>query len=148
MRLIVYVDMDDVQADFSSAHRRVRELDPGCEWPQSKAGFFEGLDPMEGAIEAMQALYESDRYSPFILTAPSCHNVLSYSEKRVWTERHLGFHFVDRLILCGHKNLLKGDLLIDDHIEGKGQEHFEGRLIHFGSERYPSWKEVMAELRV
>ena len=72
----------------------------------------------------------------------SAHNALSYSEKRIRTERHPGFHFVDRLIICGHKGLLKGDLLIDDNIQGKVQEHFEGRLIHFGSERSRVGKRV------
>jgi 5'-nucleotidase len=33
--------------------------------------------------------------------------------------------------------LLKGDFLIDDYITGRGQEYFEGELIHFGSNQYP-----------
>ncbi len=42
-----------------------------------------------------------------------------------------------KLIICSNKGLLKGDILIDDHISGRGQEFFEGKLIHFGQNEYP-----------
>jgi 5'(3')-deoxyribonucleotidase len=80
------------------------------------------------------------------LTAPSEHNPLSYTEKRIWIEKHLGFDFVERLIICSNKSLLKGDILIDDHISGKGQENFEGQLIHFGSEEFLNWVMVQKTL--
>ncbi len=38
------------------------------------------------------------------------------------------------------KEKLKGDVLIDDYIEGRGQENFEGEFIHFGSEEFPNWE--------
>jgi len=43
---------------------------------------------------------------------------------------------------------LKGDILIDDNIKGKGQEIFEGRLIHFGSDQFPDLKSVRRELHL
>jgi 5'-nucleotidase len=49
-------------------------------------------------------------------------------------------------ILSPNKALLKGDFLIDDMINGKGQEDFEGELITFGSEKYPNWKSVIKKL--
>ena len=51
-----------------------------------------------------------------------------------------------KLILSPNKALLKGDFLIDDMINGKGQEDFEGELIAFGSEKYPNWKSVNKKL--
>lgn len=49
------------------------------------------------------------------------------------------------MILSPDKGLLKGDFLIDDHIDGKGQERFEGRLIQFGSGEFPDWAAVLHE---
>lgn len=146
MKKIVYVDMDDVLCDFSGAHKTALELNPGIQFPQSQFGFFQKLEPIEGALETLFDLYESAEYSPFILTAPSTRNPFSYTEKRVWIEERLGYTFVDRLIICSHKGLLKGDLLIDDNKEGKGQESFEGKLIHFGSAEFPNWKTIRSVL--
>jgi len=36
-----------------------------------------------------------------------------------------------------------GDYLIDDHASGRGQEDFQGELIHFGSEKFPDWKVIL-----
>lgn len=94
------------------------------------------------------SLYHSAEYTPYILTAPSTKNPLSYTEKRVWVEEKLGFALVDRLIIYAHKGLLKGDILIDDNNSGRGQEHFEGRLIHFGGAQFPDWHSVRDELKI
>jgi 5'(3')-deoxyribonucleotidase len=145
---IVYVDMDDVLADYKSAFSRHATDHPDIEFPQSTAGFFSGLGEIEGAIGSVRALIDSPHYDPYILSAPSLYNPLSYTEKRVWVEDKFGFDFVDRLILCAHKGLLKGDILIDDNHEGRGQEHFEGELIHFGSDEFPDWKAVRNYLEV
>jgi 5'(3')-deoxyribonucleotidase len=50
------------------------------------------------------------------------------------------------LILTHHKNLAKGDYLIDDRTKN-GAYDFEGELILFGSEKFPSWKDVLEFLR-
>ena len=131
--------MDDVLCDYSRAHAKALMENSALGFPQSQYGFFENLSPLEGAIETVKYLKKSKKYTPYILTAPSEHNPLSYTEKRIWIEKHLGFDFVERLIICSNKGLLKGDILIDDHIEGKGQENFEGQLIHFGSDEIINW---------
>ena len=121
--MIVYIDMDDVLCDFTGEHQRALQKLPSMTFPQSQYGFYRKLLPLEGALDAMQALYASDEYTPYILTAPSTKNPFSYTEKRVWVEEHLGYVFVDRLIICSHKGL-KGELLIDDHNSGRGQGLF------------------------
>ena len=78
----------------------------------------------------------------FILTAPSIKNSHCYSEKRDWVEKYLGSEIVERLIISAHKGLNKGHFLIDDNIDGKGQEYFEGEIIQFGADQYPNWKFV------
>jgi 5'(3')-deoxyribonucleotidase len=143
---IVYVDMDDVLCNYSGAYLTEITLDPENKYPQSQYGFFVNLQPIEGAVDAIKALIKSDKYEPYIFTAPSIHNPFSYTEKRIWTEKHLGFELVDRLIICSKKGLLKGDFLIDDNFFGKGQENFEGELINFGSEEFTDWNDVRARL--
>jgi len=146
--MIIYIDMDDVLCDFSGAFKAELERNPGIQFPQSQYGFFEKLEPIEGAVEVVNQLLLSNQYEPYIVTAPSTRNPLSYTEKRVWVEKFFGFSFVDRLIICSNKALLKGDVLVDDHASGKGQENFEGRLILFGSAEFPNWQAIATELGV
>jgi 5'-nucleotidase len=146
--MIIYIDMDDVLCDFSGGYKKALEQNPGMPIPQSQYGFYQNLSPLDGAIETLKALYNSSEYTTYILTAPSTRNPFSYTEKRVWVEEKLGYSFVDRLIICSHKGLLKGDILIDDNNSGRGQEHFEGRFIHFGSALVPNWSAVRRELNI
>ncbi|MCL1065712.1 hypothetical protein L2735_02675 [Shewanella olleyana] len=145
---VIYIDMDDTLCDYASAHKLALKLAPKILYPQSQAGFFHNLLPITGGIEAMEQLLASERYDPFILTAPSVMNPLCYTEKRTWVEAYLGMEYVHRLIISPRKDLLKGDFLIDDYNEGKGQEAFTGKVIHFGSEAFLDWKCVRDFLRV
>ncbi len=117
---------------------------PEIEFPQSLPGFFENLAPKVNAVDSFLNL--ADSYDVHILSAPSVYNPLCYTEKRVWVENHLGFEFTHKLILATNKGLLKGDYLIDDYIAGRGQESFEGELLHFGSEHYPDWNSITTYL--
>jgi 5'-nucleotidase len=140
---IVYIDMDDTLCDYRGAHQQALIANPAMSFPQAEFGFFAGLNPIIGAIEGVKKLMDSSIYKPYILTAPSIKNPLSYTEKRIWIESHLGMEVVERLIISPDKSLLRGDYLIDDIKEGKGQDGFEGILIHFGSEECPDWESVM-----
>lgn len=143
MSTIIYVDMDDVLCDYTGAHQAYRHTHPHIPFPQSIPGFFEGLQPIAGAIESVNRLRASEQFEVYVLTAPSTRNPLSYTEKRLWIERHFDYEFTTQLIICGNKGLLKGDYLIDDHVGGKGQERFAGRVLHFGSTQFPEWTSVM-----
>ena len=78
-----------------------------------------------------------------MLTAPSKLQPHCYTEKRLWIEKHFDYEFTERLIISSNKSLLKGDYLIDDYAEGKGQENFQGKLIQFATENCPNWQSVM-----
>lgn len=145
---IVYIDMDDTLCDFAGAFRYHLSVNPKIQFPQSQYGFFANLQPLTGAVSAVKALIHSDRYDPYILTAPSVKNPLCYTEKRIWVENHFGIDFTEKLIISPNKALLKGHILIDDNAHGKGQDQFEGRLIHFGSDSYPDWASVREHLGV
>lgn len=144
MQKIIYVDMDDVLCAFSKRHAEEIAQSPEIVYPQSQYGFFRGLDPIPGGIEAINTFQALEQFEVYILTAPSVLNPLCYTEKRLWVEDHFDFNMASRLIISPHKHLSKGDYLIDDNLSGKGQERFEGKLLHFGSEAYPNWERVMA----
>lgn len=134
--------MDDVLCEYTKEHRMKLLNNPEIEFPQGVEGFFKGLEPIKNAVKSLEELNDCGRFDVYILTAPSIHNPHCYTEKRLWVENHLGFKMVDRLIISNHKGLSKGHYLIDDHIEGRGQENFEGKLLHFGSSNFPDWKSI------
>ncbi len=141
---IIYVDMDDVLADFEKSYKYRLKQNPFILYPQSEYGFFRKLEPIKGAIYAMEKL--SEIYEVFILTAPSEMNPLCYTEKRLWVEDHLGMEWVSKLIISPDKSLFIGDYLIDDNPNSKGQDKFQGELILFGGEEYPDWEKVLIKL--
>jgi 5'(3')-deoxyribonucleotidase len=145
---IVYIDMDDTLCDFRAAFQRALKENPAMDYPQAQYRFFANLEPIDGAIEAVKRLHDSKVYDPYILSAPSTKNPFSYAEKREWVERYFGYDFCERLILCANKGLLRGHLLIDDNVAGKGQEDFAGELIQFGSPIYPDWTTVLQVLGI
>lgn len=145
---LIYIDMDDTLCDFLGAFNQAVIENPAIQFPQSQYGFFSGLKPLEGAVDAMMLMLNSDKIDPYILTAPSVRNPLCYTEKRVWVENNLNMEFVERLIISPNKGLNKGDFLIDDITSGRGQESFEGELIHFGSANYPNWESVIDYLKL
>lgn len=144
--MIVYIDMDDVLCDFSGAFKAALMKNPNIAYPQSQYGFFTNLSPINDAIDSVKKLINSEQYNPYILTAPSFQNPLCYTEKRVWIEKYFGLEFTKKLIISPNKALLKGDYLIDDMSEGKGQDKFEGKLLQFGSSQYPDWPSVLKHL--
>ena len=102
------------------------------------------LEPIPNAIAAVNKLREI--HNVFVLTAPSTRNPHCYTEKRIWIEEQFDYAFTKKLIISPDKGLLKGDYLIDDHADGKGQNRFEGMLIQFGSEAFADWETVLKYL--
>ncbi len=137
----IYIDMDDTICNFSKLHKEWSEKF-NAEFPQGIKHFFQELEAIEDAIRVVNRFIESNKYDVWILTAPSVYNPNSYTEKRLWVEKYFGLDFCHKLILSPDKSLLSGHYLIDDMTEGKGQDGFYGKLIHFGGDRFPNWKAV------
>ena len=146
MKQIVYIDIDDTLADYSGAIKAAKLANPAMPFPQAEYGFYSNLQPIDGAVMAVNNLLNSEVFTPYILTAPSLKNPMSYTEKRVWIERYFGMDLVERLIICPDKSLLKGAYLIDDKIKGHGQDQFEGTVLQFGSNDFPTWITVLEAL--
>ncbi len=145
---IVYVDLDDTLADRKKAMQVAMEVNPDMRFPQAEYGFYSSLPLIEGARDAMDWLLRSEKFTPYILTAPSIMNPFSYTEKRVWVENVFGIQMVKRLIISPNKGMLIGQYLIDDKSTGHGQENFVGELLHLGSDAFPSWGRVIDFLKL
>jgi len=140
MKPICYVDMDGVVANIAKHARKHFKENPEIKYPQSQYGFFLELEEIEHSVGSVKML--SKHFDIWFLTAPSTRNPMSYAEKNYWIRQHFGQVWCDKLILCPNKSLLKGNYLIDDNTSGRGQDKFDGELIHFGSTQFPNWFEV------
>jgi 5'-nucleotidase len=138
-KIRIYVDMDNVLCDYKKAYNEVKGRDPEIKYPQSEYGFFLNLEPIH--LSLLTFTYLSKFFDVWILSSPSVMNPMSYTEKRVWVENHLGIEAAKKLILSPNKSLLIGDYLIDDYDNHPTslQQEFKGKLIHFGSKEFPDW---------
>lgn len=132
---IGYIDIDNTLADFTKA----KVLGGNEHTP----GFFENLEPISGAIEAVKKL--SEHYDIYVLSTPSWSNPRSWGEKRIWVEKYFGDLLKKKLILSHNKALLRGAFLIDDNT-WNGAKEFQGDFIHFATEKYPDWNSVLSHL--
>ena len=142
---ILYFDMDNVLVDFHSGisflSEETRQAYEGR--LDEVPGIFSLMKPLDGAVDAVKLL--SHYFNVYILSTAPWKNISAWSDKAAWVQRYFGGDkdspFYKRLIITHHKNLNKGDFLIDDRTKN-GAGEFEGELIMFGSEKFPSWKSV------
>lgn len=172
--MVIFVDMDEVIADTYGAHIEIynsefkgkltSEICLGNEvWrmvPEAhqesvrkhatRRGFFRELKPIADSISVLKRL--SEAHEVYIASA-AMQFPNSLEEKSDWLDEHLPFIPWQNRILCGHKHILKGDVLIDDR--SYNLERFDGRSLQFtsphnintkGFERVNSWKEVAEKL--
>lgn len=140
---IVYVDLVGVLSDYGSGFDNMCDLlsvpKSLLHDPDEVPGIYALMDPMPGAIYAIERLMKY--YDIYILTSAPWGNPTAWGEMLKWVQKYLGPTFKDRFIISNHKNLLKGDYLIDDRIN-MGALLFTGKRIDFGSALYPHWGEV------
>ena len=138
----LYIDMDNVLVDFKSAIKTIPAdiLQKYEGNPDNVPGIFSKLQPMPGAIEAFTKL--AQKYDVYILSTAPWNNPSAWTDKVLWVQKYLGEVAYKRLILSHHKNLCKGDYIIDDRTL-HGVDIFDGEHIHFGTERFPNWESVL-----
>ncbi len=144
---IVYIDMDNVLVDFKSGIARLPQetVEKYGDDMDDVPGIFSMMDPMPGAIDAFNRIAE--KYDTYILSTAPWENPLALSDKVIWVKRYLGDVAKKRLIISHHKNLNRGDYLIDDRTR-HGASEFIGEHIHFGTEKFPDWESVLQYLEV
>lgn len=80
-------------------------------------GFFENLEPHKGAIGALRDMIASTHYDLYIVTATSDENSVEIAEKQRWLSKYLPEFNQKRLIACQEKEIIRGDVIIDDKVE-------------------------------
>lgn len=172
--MTIFVDMDEVIADTYGAHIEIYNKDfeeqltlEEC-WgkevwqcvPKEKhasvinhaknIGFFRNLNPIKDSQEVLREL--SAKHELYIASA-AMQYPNSLKEKSDWLDEFFPFIDWTKRILCGHKHILKGDILIDDR--SYNLETFEGRPLLYTSghnihntkfERVSTWQEVADKL--
>ncbi len=140
MKKRLYVDLDGVLCDIAAQHVTYKKLFPTQPYPQSQYGFFSGMLPIKDGVETVKQLMKY--FDVWICTAPSWKNPMCLAEKNMWIRQYFGIDFCEKIIITSDKSLCIGDYLIDDNLEGRGQDRFMGELIHFGSQKFTTWQDV------
>ncbi len=146
----ILIDMDEVMADAISRFLEWYEKDFGIKYTKDQLagtklsevvpeehraivknyphqkGFFKDLPLIENSREVIEELY--NRYDIYVASA-AMEFKYSLPEKFDWLDEHFPFIHWRRRVFCGDKNLLKADVLIDDH--DFNLSVFEGRAIIF-----------------
>lgn len=152
---ILYIDLDNTLVDFKSGISRLHP-DVIAEYGEDLddvPGIFGLMEPVDGALAAYREL--AKHFDTYILSTAPWKNATAWNDKVLWVQRHLGKAeggvAWKRLILSHHKNLNRGDFLIDDSPHN-GADRFDGEWVPFGHTRegkankYPTWASVLEYL--
>ena len=141
----LYIDMDNVLVNFQSGidsiseEERTQFRNDLDEVP----GIFSKMVPVEGAIEAYIEL--TKHFDVYILSTAPWGNPSAWTDKLLWVKEYLGKSAYKRLILSHNKQLNMGDFLVDDRT-ANGAGEFKGEHIHFLTEKFQNWQDVVAYL--
>jgi len=141
-KLTIYIDMDGVLADFHKAKESHPDFGIKGFRPDLTLDFSK-FEPMPGAIKAVQELIDMG-HDLFIATTPPWNHPDAWGQKRHWVEKHLPA-LKRKMFLTHRKDLLKGDILIDDS-KWRGQPDFEGEWMYFGKNGM-DWPYVVDTIR-
>ena len=122
----IFIDMDGVIADFEKASNEFKRIHGKTNRPDKWVDY-RNLDVIEGAIEAVAKLNAD--HEVFIASTPPWTRPEVWGHKREWIGEH--FPYLKRNIILTHrKDLLIGDILIDDS-RFRGQPDFQGEWYWF-----------------
>lgn len=164
----VLVDMDGVLADFYPQFLKLEFEESGIQIPieslvgkleaevfpnfkkhVNSKGFFRTAPLVADSVKGLK--YLNDKYKVLIVSSAT-EFPQSLTEKAEWLGEFFPFISWQQVILCGKKDSIKGDIMIDDH--RKNLDFFDGDKILFTQphnlyhtdnnyRRVDSWKEIM-----
>ena len=118
----IFIDMDGVISDFEKAANEGNYISRPDLYVD-----YRNLDVIDGAIEAVAELNRD--HDVFIASTPPWSRPDVWGHKRDWIVEH--FPYLKRKIILTHrKDLLIGDILIDDS-RYRGQPNFQGEWFWF-----------------
>ena len=143
MKKTIFIDMDGVIANFAKAAE-----EGGWKHRPDKHVNYGELEVMPGAEEALRKLNQD--FDIFIASTPPWDRPDMWGAKREWIAKH--FPYLKRkLILTHRKDLLIGDILIDDS-RWRGQPDFKGAWLWFGTNQrcldWPSTLELIYKAHI
>ena len=144
---ILYIDMDNVLVDFQSGIDSLtkKQLKEYLGRYDEVPNIFSKMKPIKGALKSYKEL--SLLFDTYILSTSPWENKSALGDKLDWVKKNLGKSAYKRLIFSHHKNLNKGDFLIDDR-KANGAGRFSGIHIHFKEDpNFKNWKSVVEYLK-
>ena len=114
-------------------------------------GFFRSAPVMADSQDVLYRL--NQKYNVYIVSAATEYPK-SLTEKQAWLNEHFPFITWQQMVFCGSKQIVRADIMIDDHL--KNLDFFPGETLLFTQphnvaleaprhRRVASWKEI-AEL--
>jgi 5'(3')-deoxyribonucleotidase len=74
-------------------------------------------------VEKLNSIYQ------IFIVSSATQFPLSLTEKMKWITKHFPFLNWKQIVLCGTKEIINGDIMIDDHF--KNLDNFQGQTILF-----------------
>lgn len=163
----VLVDMDGVIADvytrFFELHenkygnkltikdvtgiKEAQAFSDQLDWVNTP-GFFRTVPVMPGSIEGLRKL--NSKYEVIVVSMATEFPVC-LTDKRLWLSEHYPFIGWKQMVFCGNKSLIKGDIMIDDHL--KNLDDFVGETIMYNQphnlleiashRRVSTWEDIL-----
>ena len=115
---------------------------------------YRDLDPVEGALDGVRRLIDMGHDVVIATAIPSCAGI-AYHGKLEWIRRNMPFFDLKNFIAIQRKDLVDGDLLLDDgphNIDAWSHNHPEKTTVVFdcpwnqgvkATHRVKSWKEFL-----
>jgi 5'-nucleotidase len=111
-------------------------------------GFFRTIPVMKDSQRVLKLLNE--KYE-IIIVSMATEYPQSLTDKQLWLNDHFPFISWKQVVFCGNKNLIRADLMIDDHF--KNLDNFDGDTIMYiqphninntthNYKTVSSWKEI------
>ena len=134
--------MDGVIADFAKG---MIEQGLGNNSMPDKYIDYSKIPVKPGAKLAVQSLI-SEGHDVYIASTPPWRQPKAWTDKRLWIQEHFPA-LARKVVLTHHKNLLIGDVLVDDS-DYRGQPYFRGTWLWFGKQNNKDWNETLKNIKL